>query len=109
MYHDFVIPEEYHWENIRKDVNNLPEKFSQGLKVLAEKNPELKDILDNADFIQFTNNRENSEILRQLVELFSEKNFIMFRQIFWEMLMNGCSATLLRRRQRKAKFIHQEK
>ncbi|MEW6002708.1 MAG: class I SAM-dependent DNA methyltransferase [Nitrospirota bacterium] len=73
MYHDFVIPEEYHWENIRKDVNNLPEKFSQGLKILAEKNPELKDILDNADFIQFTNNRENSEILRQLVELFSEK------------------------------------
>ncbi len=72
-YHDFVIDEQYLWENIRKDVTNLPEKFSQALKVLAEKNPELKDILDNADFIQFTTNRENSEILRQLVELFSEK------------------------------------
>lgn len=40
---------------------------------MAEKNPELKDILDNVDFIQFTTNRENAEILRQLVELFSEK------------------------------------
>lgn len=72
-YHDFVIPEKYLWENIRKDVNSLPENFSKGLKVLAEKNPELKDILDTTDFIQFTNNRENAEILRQLVELFSER------------------------------------
>ena len=72
-YHDFVIPEKYLWENIRKDINSLPENFSKGLKILAEKNPELKDILDTTDFIQFTNNRENAEILRQLVELFSER------------------------------------
>ncbi|MBI4980198.1 SAM-dependent DNA methyltransferase [Candidatus Woesearchaeota archaeon] len=72
-YHDFIIPMEYLWENIRKDVTKLPEKFSQALKVLAEKNQELKDVLDNVDFIQFTTNRENAEILRQLVELFSEK------------------------------------
>lgn len=72
-YHEFVIPMDYLWENIRKDVTKLPEKFSQALKLLAEKNPELKDVLDNVDFIQFTTNRENAEILRQLVELFSEK------------------------------------
>lgn len=72
-HHDFNIPEDYLWDNIRKDVANLPEKFSKALKVLAEKNSELKDILDNVDFIQFTTNRENAEILRQLVELFSEK------------------------------------
>src|SRR3989344_8577470 len=72
-YHDFVIPVEYLWENIRKEVSKLPEKFSQALKVLAEKNQELKDVIDNVDFIQFTTNRENAEILRQLVELFSEK------------------------------------
>jgi type I restriction enzyme M protein len=72
-YHDFVIPEDYLWENIRKDVTKLPEKFSQALRILAEKNQELKDVLDNVDFIQFTTNRENAEILRQLVELFSEK------------------------------------
>ena len=72
-YHDFDFPEEYLWDEIRKDVNKLPEKFSKALKILADKNPELKDVLDNVDFIQFTTNRENAELLRQLVELFSEK------------------------------------
>jgi type I restriction enzyme M protein len=72
-FHDFDIPEEFLWENIRKEVEKQPEKFSKALKTLAERNPELKDILDNADFIQFTTSRENAEILRQLVELFSEK------------------------------------
>ncbi|MFQ5849644.1 MAG: N-6 DNA methylase [Candidatus Binatia bacterium] len=72
-YHDFDIPEEFLWEKIRQDVTTLPEKFSRALKVLAEKNPEVKDILDNVDFVQFTTSRENAEILRQLVELFSEQ------------------------------------
>jgi type I restriction enzyme M protein len=72
-YHDFVIPEDCLWEKIRTDTKNLPENFSKALKSLGESNQELKDIIDNMDFIQFTNNRENSEILRQLVELFSEK------------------------------------
>jgi len=72
-YHDFDFPEEYLWDNIRKNVGKLPENFSKALKILAERNPELKDVLDNVDFIQFTTNRENAEILRQLVELFSEK------------------------------------
>ena len=72
-YHDFVIPEDFLWENIRKEVSKLPEKFSEALKVLADKNQELKDVLDNMDFIQFTTNRENAEMLRQLVELFSER------------------------------------
>ena len=40
---------------------------------MADKNQELKDVLDNMDFIQFTTNRENAEMLRQLVELFSER------------------------------------
>ncbi len=72
-YHDFDIPEEFLWDNIRKEVTTLPEKFSQAIKALAERNPELKDILDSVDFAQFTTNRENAEILRQLMELFSEK------------------------------------
>ena len=73
VYHDFDLPEEFLWNEIRKEVSNLPEKFSFGLKTIADKNPELKDILADVDFIQFTNSRENTEILRQLVELFSEK------------------------------------
>ncbi|MCX8014525.1 MAG: N-6 DNA methylase, partial [candidate division WOR-3 bacterium] len=70
-YHDFDIPDEYLWDNIRKEPARLTENFSRAMKVLAERNPELKDILENIDFAQFTNNRENTEILRQLVELFS--------------------------------------
>lgn len=72
-YHDFDIPEEYLWENIRKDTENLTEKFSKALKVIAERNPELKDVFENVDFIQFTASRENTEILRKLIELFSAK------------------------------------
>jgi len=72
-YHEFDLPEEFLWENIRKDVNRLPERLSQALKTIAERNTELRDVIDRADFIQFTTSMENSEILRQLVELFSAK------------------------------------
>jgi type I restriction enzyme M protein len=72
-YHTFDLPEEYLWDNLRKDVVNLPEKMSRALKVIGERNPELKDVVDSVDFIQFTSSTENAEILRQLVELFSEK------------------------------------
>ena len=71
IYHDFDIPEELLWENIRKEPARLPENFSKAMKVLAERNPGLKDVFENVDFVQFTTNRENAEILRQLVELFS--------------------------------------
>jgi len=73
IYHDFDISEELLWENIRKDPARLPENFSKAMKTLAERNPELKDVFENVDFVQFTTNRENAEILRQLVELFSAK------------------------------------
>jgi type I restriction enzyme M protein len=72
-YHLFSLPEEFLWENLRKDVSGLTERFSRGLKVIAERNPELKDVVDSVDFVQFAGSRENAEILRQLVELFSEK------------------------------------
>jgi type I restriction enzyme M protein len=71
VYHDFDVPDKYLWENIRKDPAKLPENFSMAMKELADRNPELRDVFENVDFVQFTNNRENSEILRQLVELFS--------------------------------------
>jgi len=74
IYHDFDISEELLWEQIRKDPARLPENFSKGMKILAEKNPPLKDVFENVDFIQFTTNRENTEILRQLVELFSAQS-----------------------------------
>jgi len=73
VYHDFDLPEEFLWDNIRKDVSMLPVRFSTGLMKIAERNPELKDVIDSVDFIQFTSSTENAEILRQLMELFSEK------------------------------------
>lgn len=73
IWHDFNLPEEYHWNNIRKDVAKLPETLSAALKKIGELNPDLKDVVDRTDFIQFTTSTENLEILRQLVELFSEK------------------------------------
>ncbi|MCK4527211.1 SAM-dependent DNA methyltransferase [candidate division WOR-3 bacterium] len=72
-YHDFDLPEEFLWENIRKDPAKLPENFSRAMKVIAENNPELKEVFENIDFVQFTSSIENAEILRQLVELFSMK------------------------------------
>jgi len=73
VYHDFVLTDECLWDNIRRDPNRLAENFSSALKVLAEKNPELQGVVDRADFIRFAESRENLEILRQLVELFSER------------------------------------
>ncbi|MEM2619582.1 MAG: class I SAM-dependent DNA methyltransferase [Candidatus Hadarchaeales archaeon] len=73
VFHDFDLPKEHLWENLRKDVITLPERLSECLKVLAERNPELKDVVDRADFLQFARNPENAELLRQLVELFSAK------------------------------------
>lgn len=72
-YHDFNLPEEYLWDNMRKAGGNFSEVFSKALKSLADNNRELRDILDSVDFMQFTRSRENTEILRQLVELFSER------------------------------------
>lgn len=72
-YHKFILPEGYHWENLRGDVATLPEQFSKAMKLFSDRNPEFRDILDTTDFRDFTTNRENAEILRQLVELFSEK------------------------------------
>ena len=72
-YHLFNLPEECQWKNIRKYTSELPEKLSNALKKIGELNPELKIVFDRVDFIQFTGSRENAEILRQLVELFSEK------------------------------------
>ncbi|MCK4396632.1 SAM-dependent DNA methyltransferase [candidate division WOR-3 bacterium] len=74
MYHDFDIPDEYLWEKIRTDPARIPENFSNAMKQLADRNPELRDVFENVDFVQFTGNRENAEILRQLVELFSAQS-----------------------------------
>lgn len=75
IYHDFDIPEDFLWDNLRKkDPARVPENFSAAMKTLAEKNPDLRSVFENIDFVQFTTSRENAEVLRQLIELFSEKS-----------------------------------
>jgi len=74
-YHIFNFPEEYLWDRIRKDSQRISEKFSIGVKKLAELNPGYQDIFSQFDFHQFTSNPENTVILNQLVELFSKFSF----------------------------------
>jgi type I restriction enzyme M protein len=79
-YHDFILPEEYLgtkmnlWETIREDVNQLPEKLTDVMKKIGDLNPAVKDLVAETSFISFANSRENSELLRQLIELFSIYN-----------------------------------
>ncbi len=70
-YHDFVIPEEYLWDRLREDPAHLPENLSRAFRIIGERNPELRSVFENVDFLQFTQSQENAEILRQLFELFS--------------------------------------
>jgi len=75
-YHDgFDLPEEFLWENLRKNPLKISENFSKAMKELAERNPTLKDIFTQFDFIEFARSPENTEILRQLIELFSAHSF----------------------------------
>lgn len=70
-YHKINIPEEYLWENLRKDTQKISENLSLAVKTLGDLNPTLKETFQQFDFSDFIRNPENSEILRQLVELFS--------------------------------------
>ena len=75
VYHDLDVPGEFLWENLRKEPLKISENFSKAMKELAERNPSLKDIFTQFDFIEFTRSPENTEILRQLIELFSSHSF----------------------------------
>lgn len=73
-FHSFTYPENYTWDELRKNVSELPVRLSEALKLLAENNPELQGVVDRLDFLEFTRYRDNFEILRQLFELFSGLN-----------------------------------
>jgi len=69
--HDFYLPHECRWEYVRENVNEIPERLSKAFKRLADENPQLKGVIDRFEFMEFTINRENLNLLSQLVELFS--------------------------------------
>jgi len=70
-FHTFNYPEEYTWENLRANINDIPITLSNALRTLAERNPDLQGVVDRLDFMEFTRNIENFEILRQLFETIS--------------------------------------
>jgi type I restriction enzyme M protein len=70
-YHDLDLPAEYLWDEIRKDPLKLSANLSTALYELGNRNSSISDIFAQYNFEQFTKNTENSEILRQLIELFS--------------------------------------
>ncbi len=72
-YHQFNLPEDLLWDNIRSGVDRLPERLSAAIKKIAELNPDLRGVFDTVEFITFTMNRENFTILTKLVELLSAK------------------------------------
>jgi len=68
----FNIPKEYLWDEITKDVSNLPQNLATGISEVAKRNIELQGVIDRVDFLEFARNQENRELLRQLVELFNK-------------------------------------
>lgn len=71
-YHTFNIPKEYLWDEITKDVKNLPEKLATGIGEIAKLNKQLQGVINRVSFLEFARNQENRELLRQLVELFNK-------------------------------------
>lgn len=68
----FNIPKQYLWDEITKDVKNLPERLATGISEVAKLNRELQGVINRVDFLEFARNQENRELLRQLVELFNK-------------------------------------
>jgi len=71
-YHTFNIPREYLWDEITKDVKNLPGRLATGISEIAKLNKQLQGVINRVDFLEFARNQENRELLRQLVELFNK-------------------------------------
>jgi type I restriction enzyme M protein len=68
----FKIPKQFLWDEITKDVKNLPERLATAISEIAKLNKELQGVINRIDFLEFARNQENRELLRQLVELFNK-------------------------------------
>jgi len=72
VYHSFNIPKQFLWDEVTKDVKNLPEKLATAISETSKLNPQLQGVINRVDFLEFARNQENRELLRQLVELFEK-------------------------------------
>jgi len=71
-HYTLYVPKRFLWDEITKDVKNLPEKLATGISEIAKANKELQGVIDRVDFLEFARNQENRELLRQLMELFNK-------------------------------------
>jgi type I restriction enzyme M protein len=68
----FKIPRQCLWDEITKDVKDLPTKLASAINEIAKLNENLQGVINRVDFLEFARNPENRELLRQLVELFNK-------------------------------------
>ena len=71
-FYTFNIPREFLWDEVTKDIRNLPERLATAISEVAKLNRELDGVLNRVDFLEFARNQENRELLRQLTELFNK-------------------------------------
>jgi type I restriction enzyme M protein len=72
--YSYKIPKQYLWDEVTRDVKNLPERLATAISETAKLNPQLQGVINRVDFLEFARNQENRELLRQLVELFEKYN-----------------------------------
>ncbi|MCS6767408.1 MAG: type I restriction-modification system subunit M N-terminal domain-containing protein [Candidatus Nitrosocaldus sp.] len=74
-YYNVYIPRSCMWDEATKDVGNLPSNLANAINEIAKRNPELQGVINRVDFMEFTGNQENRDLLRRLVELFNRYEF----------------------------------
>lgn len=74
-YYRVYIPRQFLWDEVTGDINNLPSNFANAINEIAKRNTELQGVINRVDFMAFTRNQENRELLRQLIGLFNRYEF----------------------------------
>ena len=71
-FYSFNLPKQYLWDELTKDIKDLPTNLATAINEIAKLNTELQGVINRMDFLEFARNQENRELLRQLVELFNK-------------------------------------
>jgi len=71
-YHTFDIPRECLWDEITKDVKELPQRLGSAISEVVKRNPDLDGVINRVDFLEFARNQENRTLLHRLVQLFDQ-------------------------------------
>jgi type I restriction enzyme M protein len=100
--YSYKIPTQYLWAEVTKDVSSLPEKLATAISEIARLNPQLQGVINRVDFLEFARNKENRELLRQLVELFEKYN-LGVKEVSPDVLGDGYEHILMKFAPDKAK------